>query len=664
MQTYYSYNYRSERYRWFDSNPVRLILNLLWVYICYEICRLAFIFENWSLYSANLSWHTFWTLSLGGWRFDTSAIFYTNSLVILLYLFPFHFKEKKWFWMLTKLLYVIINTACIIMNFADSVFFEFRKHRTSMAIFQEFKGDNNLGGIVGSEIAGHWYLVILTILMTIFLWKCYRKPGTPVKPLKRYYLTQVISLIVMTPLAIFGMRGNTFFTATRPISVNYAHKYASEPIQTGIVLNTPFSIIRTVNQMAEKTPILFKDEAALSAVYSPVHVPADSLVKREKNIVILIVESFAQEFVGALNKDLDNGTYKGYTPFTDSLLQHSMYFEQSFANGGFSIDALPAVIASIPRMDRPFVLSPHSLNHINSLASEVKKMGYSTAFFHGADNESLGFNAFIKQAGVDRYFGKNEFVADPRFGGMKEFDGKWGIWDEPFLQFFCAELSEMPQPFMASIFTLSSHHPFAVPEKYKDVFVDEGLHKLHKCIRYADYSIKRFFESARKQPWFDNTIFIITADHASSKRTHEVYFGEVGGFRIPIIFYDPSGELPQGRQPGIVQQMDIMPTMLNYLGYDKPYIAFGKDVLNTPVEDMWAFNWDFYPQYFKGDYVMRMENQQISEIYNYKKDPLLKENLKGKMPKDIEQDMFNHMCALIQSYMQRMDKDEVSIKHE
>ena len=171
MQTYYSYNYRSERYRWFDSNPVRLISNLLWVYICYEICRLAFIFENWSLYSANLSWHTFWTLSLGGWRFDTSAIFYTNSLVILLYLFPLHFKEKKWFWMLTKLLYVIINTACIIMNFADSVFFEFRKHRTSMAIFQEFKGDNNLGGIVGSEIAGHWYLVILTILMTIFLWK-------------------------------------------------------------------------------------------------------------------------------------------------------------------------------------------------------------------------------------------------------------------------------------------------------------------------------------------------------------------------------------------------------------------------------------------------------------------------------------------------------------
>ena len=141
---------------------------------------------------------------------------------------------------------------------------------------------------------------------------------------------------------------------------------------------------------------------------------------------------------------------------------------------------------------------------------------------------SLGFNAFIKQAGVDRYFGKNEFVADPRFGGMKEFDGKWGIWDEPFLQFFCAELSEMPQPFMASIFTLSSHHPFAVPENTK-MFCDEGLHKLHKCIQICRlFRQKRFFERARKQPWFDKHNLLpsqptIRAANAPTK----LYFGEV-----------------------------------------------------------------------------------------------------------------------------------------
>ncbi len=645
------------------SNPVGIVLNLLWVYICYEICRLAFLAENWGLYSAQITWNDFWHITLGGWRFDTSAIFYTNALIILLYLFPLHIKEKRGFCLVTKWLYVIINSACILMNLADSVFFEFRKHRSSMAIFDEFKGDNNLGGIVGVEIVSHWYFVLLAIAMIIFLWKCYRYPGTPTKPRKGYYLTQIASLVIIAPIAVCGMRGNTFFTATRPISVNYAHKFVKEPIQTGIVLNTPFSMIRTVNQMAKNTPEFFKTQAELDAVYTPLHVPADSLTTRRKNIVIFIIESFAQEFVGALNKDLDNGTYKGYTPFTDSLLQHSLYYEQSFANGGFSIDAIPAVLASIPRMDRPFVLSPHSLNHINSLASEVKNMGYSTAFFHGADNESLGFNAFVKQAGVEKYFGKTEFIADPRFGGKDEFDGKWGIWDEPFLQFFCAEIGELPQPFLASVFTLSSHHPFAVPEKYKDVFVDEGLHKLHKCIRYTDYSLKRFFEEAKKQDWYNNTIFIITADHASSKRTHDVYMGEVGGFRVPLIFFDPSGELPRGKHPGIVQQMDIMPTMLNYLGYDRPYIAFGKDMFNTPTEETWAFNWDFYPQYFKGDYVMRTDGTNITEIYNYKADPLLKDNLKGKFDKELEKEMYGEMCALIQSYMQRMNSDNVTAKN-
>jgi len=641
------------------SNPISLILNLLLVYICYEICRLAFLFENWNLYNGAITWASFWKISLGGWRFDTSAIFYTNALVILLFLLPFHKKEVKWYHLMTKWIYVVINSFCVILNLGDSVFFEFRKHRSSMATVREFQNEDNLGGIFWEEFINHWYFVLLAVLLIIFLWKCYRYPATPTTPRRRYYLTQIITLIAIAPVTVMGMRGNTFFTATRPIAVSYAHKFVNDPLQTGIVLNTPFSLIRTIGQLPQKTPIYFTDQAELDAIYSPVHNPGDSLTVRKRNIVIFIVESFAQEFIGALNTELDNGTYKGYTPFTDSLLQRSLYFDQSFANSGFSIDAPPSVLASIPRMDRPFVLSPYSLNNLNSIASELKNFGYSSAFFHGADNESLGFNAFVKSIGFEKYFGRNEFYADPRFGGENEFDGKWGIWDEPFLQFFCAKIGEMPQPFLASVFTLSSHHPFAVPDKYKDVFVDEGLHKLHKCIRYTDYSIKRFFETASKQPWFNNTIFVITADHASSKRTHDVYKNEVGGFRVPIIFYDPSCDLPSGKHPGIVQQIDIMPTLLNYVGYDRPYIAFGKDIINTAPEDSWAFNWDFYPQFFKGDYVMRSDGENVTEIFNYRTDPLLKNNLKGKIPE--EKEMERQMNAIIQSYMQRMSNNEVSI---
>ena len=374
-----------------------------------------------------------------------------------------------------------------------------------------------------------------------------------------------------------------------------------------------------------------------------------------------MLESFAQEFIGGLNKELDNGTYKGYTPHTDAMLDSCMYFETMLCNTFFSIDALPAVTASIPRFERPFVVSPHSLNHINSIASELKNIGYTSAFFHGADNESLGFSAFTRQAGFDRYYGMNEFNADSRFGGSAEFDGKWGIWDEPFLQYFCATISEIPQPFLATVFTLSSHHPFRIPDKYVDTFPDEGIFPMHKCIRYTDYSIYQFFESARKQPWFSNTIFILTADHSSSKRTHAEYKTTVGDYRVPILIYDPTGELPRGQQKGIAQQIDIMPTVLNYVGYDRPYVAFGKDLLNTPVDSSWAFAANSIPTYFKGDYVMTFDGTNVVSLFNFREDPLEQNNLAGS-GLDIETEMLREVKAIVQSYLTRMNSDQLTVK--
>ncbi len=641
----------------FSCNAVRLAINILTVYVCYFVCRVAFLAENWAIFEQGMTLPTLLKVMRGGVLFDNSAIFYTNALVILLYLLPLAAKERGWYWNMTRWIYVVINSLCVLLNLGDSAFFEFRKHRTSLAVFSEFKGEDNIGGIVGVELVNHWYFVLLFAGLTALLWCLYLKPATPTRPRLRYYLTQSISLLLFVPVTLFAMRGNTFFSATRPIAVSFAHNYADEPVQTGIVLNTPFSIIRSVNHVPKETPVFFATQEELDAVYSPVHYPADSVQPNHKNIVILIVESFAAEFVGGLNRDLDGGTYRGYTPFFDEMLEKGTWFDQSFAKTYYSIDAPPAVLASIPRMDTPFVLSPYSLNHIGSIASETAKAGYTTAFFHGADNQSLGINAFVTSVGFENYYGKDEYLADKRFGGMDDFDGKWGIWDEPFLQYFNTKLSEMPEPFMASVFTLSSHHPFKIPEQYRDTFPDEGLHQLHKCIRYTDHSLRRFFESASQQPWYDHTVFVITADHSSSKRTHDIYFTSVGDFRIPILIYDPSGEIAPGRRPGIIQQIDIMPTLLNHIGYDRPYVAFGKDALNTPAEESWAFNWDLCPQYLQGDYVLRGDGTKVTDIFDYVHDPLLEHNLIDTFPDSLRQPMTDRMNAFIQAYMQRMKTD-------
>lgn len=643
-----------------NTLPWSVLINLITVYICYEICRFAFLFENWSLFQDNLSWKSLGKMLLGGLVFDSSAICYTNVLYILLVLFPLHYKETNLFRKIVKWLFILTNSICIIANLMDAVYFSFTQHRATTIIFEEFKHETNLGTIFGIEFIRHWYLVVLAAVLIFALIKLYKDTQTTKYiDLPKYYIKQLVLLLVAAPLIVSGMRGLSLATAIRPVSISDAHQYVEHPQETGIVLNTPFAIFRTLKKSNLNIPTYFQNRAELDSLYSPVHNPDKQSIPRKKNIVILIVENFASEFIGALNKDLDNGQYRGYTPFTDSLLHHCSTYQETFCNTWTSIDAMPAILSSIPKMGTPFVLSPFSLNTINSIASELKKWGYYTAFFHGAENRSMGFQAFACSAGFTDYFGRTEFNQHPQFGGDKEFDGTWAIWDEPFLQYFCYELNQMKEPFLASVFTATSHHPFAIPDKYKDVFKDEGIHLIHKCIRYTDYSIRQFFATASKQDWYPNTLFVITADHASSKITHDEYKTELGHFRVPILIFDPSGEIPAGCHEGIAQQIDIMPTLLNYLGYDKPYIAFGKDLFNTKPADTWAINWGQIPQFIKGDYLMQLNENEVSGIYAYRTDRLLKHNLKGKIAE--EADMERQMKAIMQSYMERMKADSICL---
>ena len=95
-------------------------------------------------------------------------------------------------------------------------------------------------------------------------------------------------------------------------------------------------------------------------------------------------------------------------------------------------------------------------------------------------------------------------------------------------------------------------------------------------------ALRKFFETARRQPWYKNTIFVLTADHTSLS-THEEYQTPLGRFRVPIIFFDPSGDMKPGRRPGIAKQIDIMPTLLGYLGFQHPFVAFGNDLTHLPA---------------------------------------------------------------------------------
>ena len=646
------------------SSPVAFVSNLVLVYIVYALCRIAYLFENWTALSQGFDSLSCTNVLKGCWMFDTSAIIYTNLLYALLMLLPFHWKEKNGWQTVAKWIFVVMNGLAVVINLADAVYFQYTGRRTTTSVFQEFAHEDNLASVFAVEMLNHWYLLLFGILLIACLAFFYVKPkGKLVFREHRdyycYYTLHAVCFFGFIPLAVFGIRGGST-TAVRPITISNANQYVNRPAEAALVLNTPFSMIRTIGKNVFADPKYYSREE-LDQIYSPVRVPESPRPFKQKNVVVLIMESVSREFIGAYNDIWNDPQYKSYAPFLDELVGKSLTFDYTFANGRKSIDGMPSILSSIPRFIEPFFLTPASMNEVSGLAGELGKKGYYSAFFHGAENGSMGFEAFAKTTGYDDYFGRTEYNQDKRFNGDKDYDGMWAIWDEEFLQFYALQMSEMREPFVTSVFTASSHHPFRIPERYKDVFLDEvgDDNVLHKCIRYVDNAYREFFETAKQQPWYDNTIFILTADHTNLSSRAE-YQTDLGVFGVPIIIYDPSGDIKPGRRHCIAQQIDIMPTILNYLGYDQPYVAFGNDLFLTPDEATWAVNHNngIY-QYLKGDYLMQFSEQgEVKGIYDFKHDWFMKQNLKGQLG-SLEGDMERELKAIIQSYMERMTEDRL-----
>ena len=630
--------------------------NLLLAYAVYFLARIIYLTINYSYFYQDLTLVHLFELLGAGLVFDTSAILVTNIPYIVLMLLPWHGKERPAYQQFCRWVFVIVNSLALAINLIDACYFRFTMRRTTTTVFSEFANEQNLGSIFFTETLNHLYLVFLFAFVAWGLYRLARYSTLRHDSLRwwHYDVAMLLSLAFVAPFVVAGIRGG-FATAVRPITISNANQYVNRPIEAALVLNTPFSLYRTIGKDVFSVPDYFASEQELEAHYSPVHRPASGIMEK-KNVVVLIVESFGREYIGALNPCLDDGQYKGYTPCIDSLIARSITFSHTYCNGRKSIDGMPSILSSIPMFIEPFFLTPASMNHVSGLASILGGEGYQTAFFHGAQRGSMGFQAFARSTGFKDYYGREDFSRDKRFGGEQEFDGTWAIWDEPFLQYYCAKMSEMKEPFMTAVFTASSHHPYVVPEKYRERFPEEGI-EIHKCIRYTDMALGEFFRSASRQPWFKNTIFVLTSDHTNLS-DHDYYQTDLGGFCSPIIIYEPGiTDQQPAIQDKIAQQIDILPTVLGMLHYPKPYFAFGIDVLNTPAEDTWAVNYlNGIYQYVKHGHVLQFDGQRTRAVYALT-DSLMKHNLVGSCPD--QKSMEHELKAIIQQYMARMTQDRL-----
>ncbi|MDR1582990.1 MAG: sulfatase-like hydrolase/transferase [Prevotellaceae bacterium] len=643
-------------YNRIKAEPVGVFLyNFVLMLAIYYLCRIFFFLVNKNYFPDMTFDHLIYLLK-GGFQFDISALAYTNALYLFLQIIPFRFRHNRIYQNTAKWIFVVVNSIAIIANCIDVVFFRFTNRRTTNTVFSEFQNENNILQIIVHGIFEYWYVSLFALALIFMIYKLYCFPKIverqkfSLKSGVIYYLTHTLLMCVFIYVTVIGMRGGTGVTV-RPITLSNANKYVNKGDETAIVLNTIFCIIRTIDKMVFVNPQYFDNEAEITGIYSPVHYPNPQEAFKPLNVVILIIESFGKEYSGFFNSHLDNGTYKGYTPFLDSLYTESLTFTYSYCNGRKSIDAMPSILSSIPMFIEPFILTPYSTNDISGIAGVLKEKGYYSAYFHGAPNGSMGFQAYAKSAGFDDYFGLNEY-------GNKDLDGTWAVWDEEFLQYYAVKMGELKQPFVTSVFTATSHYPFRIPQRYEGKF-PEGTQPIHKCIGYTDYALHQFFKTMSQYEWYENTLFVLTADH-TNQTSHDEYFTDINTYSVPVLFYHPGSDL-KGLDTLPMQQIDIMPCILGYLNYDKPYFAYGQDIFSIDRKDKFVVNYNNGSyQFIQEDYFMQFNGQETKSIYNYKSDIFLKQNLAGTIA-DKQHEMETKLKAIIQQYISGMIENKLKL---
>ncbi len=296
--------------------------------------------------------------------------------------------------------------------------------------------------------------------------------------------------------------------------------------------------------------------------------------KRDHNVVIILLESWLARYVGAL------GGKPAVTPNFDSLARQGVLFERFFATGTRTNRGMVSVLCSFPSQPGRTIMKQFSANHpFRSLPRILKERGYRSALIYGGDLQFDNMEGFFRNQGIEKFVGEYDFPSDTRLG-------KWGVPDHVVFQRANQELAKFgDQPFLGIILTLSNHEPFLLPSPEFEIFSQEVLHYDYlNAYHYSDWALGQFLRQARTQPYFDNTVFVLVADHGKFMESQSDF--PLDRFHIACLIYAPHilGPTPC-RISTVASQNDLVPTILGILGKPTLHESWGRDILALPEGD-------------------------------------------------------------------------------
>lgn len=566
-----------------------------WRYFWYQLLFLAFILQL-----GRIVWfigNAYWLQPLGAWAYaKVFLIGFYFDLPVLAYAFAplwvwwairpksIH-KNNRWF----RLLATCLTFVTVLLNAIDAGYSNVTSKRSGKELLDVLLDPANK---ISVYVLDYWWGLLLVLLSGWLIWKLFPlsssvqvvlnskiRESNPIlnKAISTWSVHRLgfvqpvlnvsIRLIFVAGLILFLGRGGT---RLRPLRASDAAEFV-QPEISALLISTPFNIISSL-QSSELTLVQWQTSSILNSQIKGSSKPLFHVKlggKPSLNVVLIVVESLARDYTGFLNG-------APYTPFLDKLAKHpdALVFPFCFANGTKSIEMAPSIFLGMPNlMEDFFITSTYSTNRYTNIFGWLSNQAFTTQFFHGSNNGTMGFQSFFKHGGLKEYYGINEYP-----NAEKDFDGHWGVYDEPYLQYACNQLSQNKQPFFSSIFTLSSHHPYAIPKHLENKFPGTNQ-TVQKTIAYADYSLEKFFQTANKQPWFNNTVFIITGDH-TSHGTLGYFYSPSGHYEIPLLVFAPGRgnkwrtSIPAEIFQKTCSQLDIIPTSLAMI-WNEPKVRLG-----------------------------------------------------------------------------------------
>jgi len=609
--------------------------------LIFTLCRILFLLFNLNSFPV-----VYFTDFLAGFWFDLMATAIVFLPLVAIEIFPNKWRANVWFQRLLALCFHLTLFLCILINLIDIEYFKFTATRSTTSLFTMLGFGNDLMQQIPSFFRDYWYLLLFLIaLQFLGIW-LYKKVNRIADDSSNVpWWKQIIILPITIAFLVLVGRGGI---GLRPISAAKAASYTIDQ-NIPLVLNSAFTVIKTWGSVTLEEKNYFS-ESELVKIYNPIRQYSNPPRLNKPNVVILLLESFSVEYIAAIN-----GTDKVYTPFLDSLIDQSLVFTNCYANGKKSIDAMPSIISSIPKlMEIEYLTSQYASNKIESIPKLLSKQGYESAFFHGATNGSMSFDVFCELAGFNHYFGRNEY------NNEAHYDGTWGIYDEEFLAWSVDEFEKLKQPFFSTIFTISSHPPYSIPERYKTKF-NQGPEEMHNAVRYADFALQQFFEKVKTTSWYQNTLFVIAADHTPASGS-DIYYKDMGNMHIPLVFFHPSDSTFKGRNDKVVGQEDVMPTLMDLLGYNEPFFAFGESGVDHAPGFSASFignKYIYFADIGLERYMLTYQDDNVTGIFNLK-DQLQITNLIDD--KILNESLLIKLKAIIQTYNKALISNKMTVE--